>query len=131
MAIDEIQQAKKRAFLEAFKRCASISKAARLAKVNRATHYDWMQDEDYAKEFESAKPIAAQALEDEAVRRANQGVLKPVYYQGKKVGSIREYSDTLLIFLLKGALPDKYKERVASTLANPDGTPICVRVEYV
>ena len=35
----------------------------------------------------------------------------PVYYQGKEVGQIRKFSDTLLIFLLKGARPETYRER--------------------
>jgi hypothetical protein len=30
---------------------------------------------------------------------------------GRQVGSIREYSDMLLIFLLKGLRPAKYRER--------------------
>jgi len=37
---------------------------------------------------------------------------KPVYHGGKRVGFIREYSDVLLIFLLKGLRPAKYRERV-------------------
>jgi hypothetical protein len=50
-------------------------------------------------------------LEDEAVRRAYEGVEKPVCQMGKEVGVIREYSDTMLIFLLKGLRPAKYRER--------------------
>ena len=34
-----------------------------------------------------------------------------MYYKGEVVGTIRKYSDTLLIFLLKGALPEVYRER--------------------
>ena len=42
------------------------------------------------------------ALEAEARRRAVEGVRKPVFYQGVICGWVGEYSDTLLIFLLKG-----------------------------
>jgi len=35
-----------------------------------------------------------------------------VFHQGKVCGGIRKYSDTLLIFLLKAAYPEKYRERV-------------------
>jgi len=31
--------------------------------------------------------------------------LKPVYYQGEQCGEVREYSDTLLIFILKARDP--------------------------
>ena len=53
-----------------------------------------------------------EVLEDEALRRARDGTDKPIYQGGKKVGSVREYSDTLLIFLLKARNPAKYRERI-------------------
>ncbi len=38
---------------------------------------------------------------------------KPVgWYKGKPGGTVREYSDILLIFLLKALRPEKYRERV-------------------
>ena len=49
-------------------------------------------------------------------RRAIEGVDKPVFHNGKVVGSIREYSDTLLIFALKGSMPSKYRERIDITV---------------
>lgn len=52
----------------------------------------------------------ADRLEREAMRRAHEGVRKPVYQGGKRVGFIQEYCDTLLIFLLKGLRPEKYRE---------------------
>ena len=67
--------------------------------------------------FEDAMEEAADLLESEARRRAHDGVEEPVFgslggNQGSgEVGRIRKYSDTLLIFLLKGARPDKYRER--------------------
>lgn len=53
---------------------------------------------------------AVLGLEDEAHRRAFEGVDKPVFYQGDECGTIREYSDTLAIFLLKAHNPEKYRE---------------------
>ena len=50
-------------------------------------------------EFEDADEEVTETLEREATRRASKGTLKPVFYQGKVCGEIREYSDTLLIFL--------------------------------
>jgi len=35
-----------------------------------------------------------------------------VSYQGQECGTVRRYSDTLSIFLLKGAMPEKYEDRV-------------------
>lgn len=82
----------------------------------RRQHYKYMHRDDevgerYRQAFEDAMTEAAEHLEAEARRRAVEGVVKPVYYKGQEVGAVREYSDTLLIFLLKGAMPEKYRER--------------------
>jgi len=44
-----------------------------------------------------------------------------VYYQGKPCGVVTEYSDTLLIFLMKGAMPEKYKDRVSNEITCSPG----------
>ncbi len=63
---------------------------------------------------------ACDALASEARRRAVEGVLKPVYYKGKLVGFIREYSDTLLMFLMKAAMPEKYRDNVRAKSTTPN-----------
>lgn len=68
-------------------------------------------DPDFAQDWADALDTAADVMEHEAFRRAVKGTIKPVYQNGKLVGSIKEYSDTLLIFLLKAARPEKYRER--------------------
>lgn len=74
--------------------------------------YRWREsDPDFAAAWDKAKAAGIEALEDEALRRAFEGTDKPVFYLGAEVGTIREYSDTLAIFLLKGAKPEKYRER--------------------
>lgn len=101
------------AFLAAFMECANVSLAAKKAKINRSTHYIcWMKDEKYAKRFEEILPVAVGVLEDEAIRRAVDGVKKPIFHKGEIVGHVKEYSDTLMIVLLKAHAPNKYKERV-------------------
>lgn len=105
-------QTKKRAFLAAYGECGSISKAAISADITRQAHYKWIKtDPDYAELFEATQEEAAQFLEDEAVKRATEG-----------------NSDTLLIFLLKGFRPDKYRDRWQGELTAKG--PITFRVEY-
>ena len=42
-----------------------------------------------------------------------QGVRKPVgWYKGAAGGKVREYSDNLLMCLIKGARPEMYRERI-------------------
>jgi len=115
---------KKQAFLKAFIECGQITMAASAAEIHRKTHYHWLkEDPEYAAMFEESKKIAAETLESEAVRRAYSGVDEPVWYQGEQCGTVRKYSDTLMIFLLKGIIPDKYRERSEHTLQGPDGGP--------
>ena len=99
-------------FLECFAACGSVLKAARSAKLNRQSHYWWLkEDQTYRERFEAAGERAARALEDEAVRRAVEGIRRPVWYKGRVVGYETEYSDSLLMFLLKANAPDKFKDR--------------------
>lgn len=111
-AFAKIQHPKKRAFLAAYARTGNITQSAAICKIDRSNHTLWMRkDLVYVEAFQQAGLAAADYLEAEARRRAVTGTLKPVFYQGMECGTIREYSDTLLIFLLKGALPEKYSER--------------------
>lgn len=95
-------------FLAAFASTANVSAAAKLSSIGRATHYTWLRDRRYAEAFAEAADEAADRLETEARRRAVAGVAEPVYYKGERVGSIQQYSDTLLIVLLRAARPEKY-----------------------
>ncbi len=103
------------AFLSAFGQCGTVSYAAIAAKCDRTRHYAWLQDEAYSQAFEVAQAAAAEYLENEARRRAVEGIEVAVFHQGKQVGTQHKYSDVLLIFLLKGCLPEKYRDRYEVT----------------
>jgi len=99
------------AFLAAYSATCNVSRAAKSSKIDRCTHYAWLKEnEQYREAFADAKEQAADTLEDEAVRRAHEGVERAATVAGKRE-LVREYSDTLLIFLLKGMRPEKYRER--------------------
>lgn len=96
-------------FLEALAGTCNVVKACKVARVGRQTVYDWRDtDPKFAEAWLKAKDQGADVLESEAVRRATVGTKKPVFQGGKRVGYVQEFSDTLLIFLLKGAMPKKY-----------------------
>lgn len=82
----------------------------------------------YAAAFADAQDDAADSLEAEATRRARLGVSEPIYQGGKLVGYKRNFSDTLLIFLLKGLRPEKFKDRHEHS--GPGGTPLPVKVIF-
>jgi hypothetical protein len=107
------QPERQRRFLAAFAASGSVGRASRWARIHRQSHYFWLAaDPSYPTRFRQAETQAARTLEDEAVRRAYEGLRKPVWYKGKIVGYETEYSDTLLLAVLKANNPDKFRDRV-------------------
>jgi hypothetical protein len=119
---DTITHPQQRAFLAAFAELGNVSKAAKVAKVSREAHYDWRRDPVYEAAFQRAILMAGAILEDEAVRRAKTGILKPVFQGGRRVGQVRVFSDALLMALLAAWMPKKYGKKLA--MSGPDGAPI-------
>ena len=95
--------------------CGNVSKSAEGAGTTRQSVYKRRAtDEKFAEEWDNAVAIATDALEEEARRRAF-GYEEALQYQGQLTGDVvTKYSDTLLIFLMKGNNPDKFKDRVSS-----------------
>lgn len=121
---------KKAAFLAAYAKTGNISAASRAADIWRGSHHAWLKDDaEYAAAFAEAKEQAIETMEAEALRRATLGTEEGVWYKGKRVGTERRMSDTLLIFLLKGARPEKYRDnqKIEHTGPNGGAIPISVR----
>lgn len=106
-------------FLETLAKTGNVSESARRARIDRTIPYDLRKDPaaaDFKAAWDSAMETAGDLLEKEAWRRAVSGVRKPTgWYQGRPGGYVREYSDTLLIFLLKAHRPEKFRERLDVT----------------
>lgn len=87
-------------------------KAAKAANLTRQSHYQWMKtDEHYQELHRQAMIQVTVVLEDEAIRRAIDGQEKGIYYQGQQCGTELVHSDGLMMFLLRAADPEKYRER--------------------
>ena len=56
---------------------------------------------------EEAREVVTDLLEAEARKRA-MGEDEDQFYKGKKIGSIKRYSDSLLMFLLQAAFPERF-----------------------
>lgn len=114
-------------FCEGYAIKGTITGAARYAGVDPSYHYKWLEcDAEYPAEFKLAHLKASEALVEEGRRRALEGVEEPTgWYQGVPGGFVKRYSDSLLIFLIKGAFPDIYKDRHEHTGKN--GGPIEVQ----
>jgi hypothetical protein len=124
----------KKGFLAALAATGNVTEAARAAKVNRPNAYQARQDDPaFSAAWKDALEEAIDDLEKEARRRAQQGVRRLKFHQGELItiplvrdGELviddkgafvmtpyveHDYSDTLLIFLLKAHRPEKFRER--------------------
>lgn len=128
---------KRAKFLRAYASCGTITHAAEAAGVHRATHYEWLDDPGYAVAFDQANAEAVERLEAEARRRAVDGCRRYKFHQGLPVlihcdksdpeafkvtndagkdAWVKhyyelEYSDSLLLALLKARDPERFRER--------------------
>jgi hypothetical protein len=123
--VTKVTAKKKAEFCDALAETANVTKAALATGISRREWYRTRdEDAEFRKAWDAALELGTDALEDEAVRRAHEGTLRPVFYQGQECGAIREYSDTLLIFVLKARRPEKFKERSAQEIFGPNSTPV-------
>lgn len=105
-------------FVFTFADTVSITVAAKAAGISPKLHYQWLKsDVVYRNAWEMVQDQAAQTLEDEAVRRAVEGVKRVRTHQGRPIKIGRktlydtEYDSQLMTLLLKRYRPALYRER--------------------
>lgn len=134
------------AFLAAIRVYPHIAKAAGAAGIRRELHWRRLKtDEKYRAAFEEAWAAGIQSLADEAIRRAMEGVKRPVLYhgapvyvpvdpnkpKGKKVMLWEtDFSDTLMLQALRSLHP-QYKEKVEQQHTGAGGGPLTLEVVFV
>ena len=110
---------KKINFIKALENGETVSEAAAALKITRADLYQWRRvDTTFDAAWTQAWELGAYVLEEEAVRRAVEGTEKPVFRGGEVVGHMREYSDSMLMFLLKARKPELFGTSVKSDRKN-------------
>jgi hypothetical protein len=123
---------RKHRFLIELAKTGNATVAAERVKVARYLVYKARdEDSDFAQAWEDAMQCYVDGCEYKVHVRAFDGIDKPLVYKGEiqyetdpKTGervpvTIKEYSDTLAVFLLKGHRPDKYRD---NTNVNVSGT---------
>src|SRR5215470_1081936 len=109
---------------------ATYAAAAAAVGAHRRTVMKWRDsDEEFTQRWNDAVEEGVDRLEAEAIRRARDGVKRPVFYMGQVVGYIHEYSDTLLKFLLEAKRPAVYRARNINVMA-PDGSDGVLEVRW-
>ena len=109
-------------FIDALHESGRVRLACIAAGVSLRVASDWRDTRaDFKSAWDDALAARLHLLEDEATRRAVEGVERPVYQTGRLVGTVREYSDSLLALMLRAADPVRYGNRVDVTSG---GVPI-------
>src|SRR5215813_15232185 len=111
-------------FIKTLSETGSVSMAAALAGSSRTRVYELRKvDPAFATAWEEAEEIAADRLENEARRRAVEGVPEPLVSAGKLVRDddgqpimVRRYSDNLLLALLRAHRPPRRERSVRFVL---------------
>ena len=132
MAKRGTEPAWRKVFLTSLAATGNVTKSASVARVTRPGVYKARKENAaFAEAWDIAEEDAIQQLELEARRRAYEGVDKPVFHAGEKCGVIRQYSDVLMMFLLKAHRPDTYRDRVALDHGGSVDTSGTQRIELV
>lgn len=117
----------KNAFLYTLTLGGTVSAALAAAGVDRVVLRKWKEaDPNFARYAEEAEEAGTDRLEDEAYRRAYEGVEEPIFHQGELIAVVRRPSDRLLEFLLKGRRRWKYGDKTSITAGEPDEEPLKV-----
>lgn len=110
--------AKRAVFLKELRKTLNVSAAARKAGIGNSTVYRHRRaNARFRADWDAALAEAVDDVESNILRRAIEGVERPVYYRGQKVGSIRTYSDALGMFVLKAKRPEVYARLVGAGAA--------------
>ncbi len=115
----EITEQRRRIFIETLQATGSMCAAARAAtpwsrgeKGGLESCRDLMRrDPTFALEVEEARDAALGRVEAEIVRRAVEGVQRPIFQKGELVGHEPVYSDHLLLRLAQRLDPSSWTDR--------------------
>ena len=104
----------KAAFIEALVEERSVTHACRVVGMARKTAYKHRkEDPAFGEEWDEAVAVNLEDLEASAMRRAIDGTLEPILYQGKTRGARRVYETGLTIFMMKTRMRDRYGQAAA------------------
>lgn len=96
-------------FLKRLRASLNVTDAARRAGIGTTTVYRHRNtNARFREEWDAALSAAVDDVESNALKRAIEGIEKPVFYRGQQVGSVRVYSDALAMFMLKAKRPEIY-----------------------
>ena len=109
-------------FLDVLRSTANVSRAARAAGLPTSSLYRRRaRSQAFAAEWDAAINEAIDSVEEELIRRARDGVERPVFYGGRQIGTMQVHSNDLLMFLARARRPEIYDRAAAAARAG--GSP--------
>jgi len=131
--------------LQGIRQGNTLAVSAYAANVSRETVINWINKsestrdlatglctDDFADRYRAAEEAGTDIIEQEAIRRAVDGVDRPVYQQGTLVGHTTEYSDSLMGLMLRGRRPSRFNtERHEHSGPNGKAIPLSMEIEFV
>lgn len=104
-----------------------VRKAVSASGLARRTVYAWRDsDPEFAQRWTDAREAYVDRLEAEAYRRAVEGIDKGVWHQGQQVGLEKQYSDSLLLAMLRAKRSREYGDKSKFEVSGPEGAPLQV-----
>jgi len=119
MKRQRLTKARQNLFLEALAESGIVNVAVTRAGTSRTRVYELRKvDAAFAAAWDAAEETAADRLEEEALRRAVDGVPEPLVSGGKLVRDddgnpicVQRYSDQMLGLLLRARRPEKFRDQ--------------------
>jgi len=113
-------------------RCAgAIDRTLRLCHIRKKDFYLALKKyPKFKSEYEKTRDYAIEIAVDECIRRAVEGILKPIFYQGKLVGAEKVYSDYLLCKLLAAYRSNWRYPKEVEVLASIPYNPVPIAVDF-
>lgn len=106
-------------YLQGLVRVGTASAGIKAAGIDWPTLRRWREvDVEFIVREQAARDQIADKLEQEAIRRAVRGTKKAVYQGGLLAGYVTEFSDQLLVTMLKATRPERFRDRSDITV-NP------------
>lgn len=100
------------ALLDELSRHGRVARACKSVGVSYMYLYNMRRRDDaFDLACHEAVQVGLVSLEDAALERSVEGWEEPVFHMGMECGSKRKFSDSLTMFMLQGAFPEKYRAR--------------------
>ena len=120
---EQLTVAKHNLFFAGLAKHGQITRAARDAGIHRVTVYNLRDSNpEFATRWSEALDAYADSLEAAAHQRAVEGTDKGVYHQGVLMATEKQYSDSLLLAMLR-AKRKEYGETSKVEITGADGGP--------